>query len=558
MRQKVRTHPTLSDYAGRHKWLTYASLALSGVSAVFALVPFIYIFYIIRDVIEVAPDYGQVESVSFYGWMAVLFAALSILVYIGALMCSHIAAFRVAGNIKKRLLKHASALPPGVFDSIGSGRVRKIIDESSAATETYLAHNLPDLVGAVVTPLAMVALMFIFDWRLGLACIAPVIIAFFIMRAMTGRDMQEKMKQYNDALMDMNNEAVEYIRGVPVVKTFGQTVFSFARFKASIDRYHKWVVAYTKRLRQPMMFFTLCIDSVFAFIIAVALLIQGRGASDAQFISSLLFYIIFTPLLAVTINRIMFMSENGMIVKDAMNRVNSVLDMKPLSEPENPVMPAGNDVEIKHATFRYEGATDDAVKDISLYAKAGETVALVGESGSGKSTLAALTARFWDVDEGSVSVSGRDVRRVDTANLRDMESLVTQETHLFHDSIRNNLRIARLDATDDQIEEACRKASVHDFVMSLPAGYDTPVGELGDTLSGGERQRLGLARAFLHDAPFMLLDEPTSNLDSLNEAVILRSIAEERGERTVLLVSHRPSTMRIADSVVSVENGRVS
>ena len=558
MRQNVRTHPTLSDYAGRHKWLTYASLALSGVSAVFALVPFIYIFYIIRDVIEVAPDYGQAESVSFYGWMAVLFAALSILVYIGALMCSHIAAFRVAGNIKKRLLKHASALPLGVFDSIGSGRVRKIIDESSAATETYLAHNLPDLVGAVVTPLAMVALMFIFDWRLGLACIAPVIIAFFIMRAMTGRDMQEKMKQYNDALMDMNNEAVEYIRGVPVVKTFGQTVFSFARFKASIDRYHKWVVAYTKRLRQPMMFFTLCIDSVFAFIIAVALLIQGRGASDAQFISSLLFYIIFTPLLAVTINRIMFMSENGMIVKDAMNRVNSVLDMKPLSEPENPVMPAGNDVEIKHATFRYEGATDDAVKDISLYAKAGETIALVGESGSGKSTLAALTARFWDVDEGEIDIGGVNVKNIGTRNMSRLVSCVFQDSKLIKASIADNVRLGRPWADDAEVALALKAAQCEDIIAKLPEGTSTVIGREGVYLSGGEAQRIAIARAILKDSPVVVLDEATAFADPDNEYLVQKAIKKLTEGKTVIMIAHRLSTVTDADRIYVLSGGKVA
>ncbi len=558
MRHKVKTHPSLMDYAGGRKWLTFASLVLSGVSAVLALIPFIYIFYMIRDVLEVAPDYSQATRLSYYGWMAVLFAALSVLVYISGLMCSHISAFRVAGNIKKSLLRHASALPSGVFDSVGSGKVRKIIDESSAATETYLAHNLPDFVGAVVTPLAMVTLMFVFDWRLGLASIAPVIIAFFIMRAMTGKDMQEKMRQYNDALMDMNNEAVEYIRGVPVVKTFGQTVFSFARFKASIDRYHKWVVAYTKMLRQPMMFFTLFIDGVFAFLIAVALLIRGRGAADAQFISSLLFYIIFTPLLTLTINRIMFMSENGMIVQDAMGRVNEILDMQPLQEPQNPIMPQSNDVEVRHVTFRYQGAQEDAVHDVSLTARAGETIALVGESGSGKSTLAALSARFWDVDEGEIDIGGVNVKDIGSRNMAKLVSCVFQDSKLIKASIADNVRLGKPQASDEEVALALKAAQCEDIIRKLPEGAATVIGTQGVYLSGGEGQRIAIARAILKDSPVVVLDEATAYADPDNEYLVQKAIRELTRGKTVIMIAHRLSTVTGADRIYVLSGGRVA
>lgn len=558
MRHKDKTHPSLMDYAGGRKWLTFASLVLSGVSAVLALIPFIYIFYMIRDVLEVAPDYSQATRLSYYGWMAVLFAALSVLVYISGLMCSHISAFRVAGNIKKSLLRHASALPSGVFDSVGSGKVRKIIDESSAATETYLAHNLPDFVGAVVTPLAMVTLMFVFDWRLGLASIAPVIIAFFIMRAMTGKDMQEKMRQYNDALMDMNNEAVEYIRGVPVVKTFGQTVFSFARFKASIDRYHKWVVAYTKMLRQPMMFFTLFIDGVFAFLIAVALLIRGRGAADAQFISSLLFYIIFTPLLTLTINRIMFMSENGMIVQDAMGRVNEILDMQPLQEPQNPIMPQSNDVEVRRVTFRYQGAQEDAVHDVSLTARAGETIALVGESGSGKSTLAALSARFWDVDEGEIDIGGVNVKDIGSRNMAKLVSCVFQDSKLIKASIADNVRLGKPQASDEEVALALKAAQCEDIIRKLPEGTATVIGTQGVYLSGGEGQRIAIARAILKDSPVVVLDEATAFADPDNEYLVQKAIGRLTRGKTVIMIAHRLSTVTGADRIYVLSGGRVA
>ena len=409
---KSKAHKGLYDYAGRYKYLTFASLFLSGASAVLALMPFVYIWFMIRDVIDVAPNFAQAENLAYYGWMAVLFAVLAILVYVAGLMCSHIAAFRVAANIRKETFDHVVKLPVGAFDEIGSGKVRKIIDESSAATETYLAHNLPDLVGAIVTPLAMIAMMFVFDWRLGLASLFPVVCAFLIMTKMTGAGMEEKMKQYNDALMDMNNEAVEYVRGVPVVKTFGQTVFSFARFKASIDRYHKWVVAYTKQLRQPMMFFTLLIDSIFAFLIAVTLFIVGRGPADTAFIVDLVFYIIFTPILVVTLNKIMFMSENGMIVRDAMARINGVLDIKPLPESAYCESPEDNSVELKGVSFRYPNAEQNAVSGLNIKIGAGQTVALVGESGGGKTTVAGLVSRFWDVNEGEILIGGVNVKNI--------------------------------------------------------------------------------------------------------------------------------------------------
>lgn len=558
MRKKVKNHPSLMDYAGGRKWLTFASLIFSGVSAVFALVPFIYIFYMIRDVIAVAPDYSQATALGYYGWMAVLFAALSVIVYICGLLCSHIAAFRVAGNIKKYTLRHAATLPSGVFDSIGSGKVRKIIDESSGATETYLAHNLPDLVGAIVTPLAMVVLMFVFDWRLGLASIAPVFIAFFIMRAMTGKDMQDKMRQYNDALMDMNNEAVEYVRGIPVVKTFGQTVFSFARFKASIDRYHKWVVAYTKLLRQPMMFFTLLIDSIFAFLTAVALLIEGRGAADAQFISGLLFYIIFTPLLAVTINKIMFMSENGMIVKDAMDRINSVLDLSPLPEPASPVMPSSNGVEIKHVTFRYDSASDDAVKDVSVSARPGESIALVGASGSGKSTLAALIARFWDVREGEIDIGGVNVKDIGSDNMAKLVSYVFQDSRLIKASVADNVRLGKPEATDAEVAAALKAAQCEDIIEKLPQGTSTVIGKDGVYLSGGEGQRIAIARAILKNSPVVVLDEATAYADPDNEYLVQKAIRELTRGKTVIMIAHRLSTVTGADRIYVMDGGRVA
>ena len=555
---KSKAHKGLYDYAGRYKYLTFASLFLSGASAVLALMPFVYIWFMIRDVIDAAPNFAQAENLAYYGWMAVLFAVLAILVYVSGLMCSHIAAFRVAANIRKETLDHVVKLPVGAFDEIGSGKVRKIIDESSAATETHLAHNLPDLVGAIVTPLAMIAMMFVFDWRLGLASLFPVVCAFLIMTKMTGAGMEEKMKQYNDALMDMNNEAVEYVRGVPVVKTFGQTVFSFARFKASIDRYHKWVVAYTKQLRQPMMFFTLLIDSIFAFLIAVTLFIVGRGPADTAFIVDLVFYIIFTPILVVTLNKIMFMSENGMIVRDAMARINGVLDIKPLPESAHCEAPEDNSVELKGVSFRYPNAEQNAVSGLNIKIGAGQTVALVGESGGGKTTVAGLVSRFWDVNEGEILIGGVNVKNIAKKVLSEQISYVFQDSRLLKASVFDNVRLSRPNASVSEVEKALRAAQCDDIIAKLPDGIYTVIGKEGIYLSGGEQQRIAIARAILKDAPIVVLDEATAFADPENEYMVQKAFEQLTKGKTVLMIAHRLTTVVNADRIYVLQGGRVA
>lgn len=374
----------LMQYAGGHKYLTYASWVLSAVSALCALVPFIYIWRIIKEVLDVAPNFENAESLTHYGVMAVVFAILSVLIYIGGLMCSHLSAFRIAANMRRDCMAHIVKLPLGTAESIGSGKLRKIVTDSSAATETYLAHRLPDKAGAIATPVGLLAMLFIFDWRLGLLSLIPVILGFAIMTKMTGKRMEQKMKEYQDALADMSNEAVEYVRGVPVVKTFGQTVFSFKRFKNSIDRYEKWVIAYTKALRMPMMIYTTAINAVFAFLIAGGI-IFSRGGVTNELLLNLLFYVIITPVIATTLTKMMFMSEDSMIVNDAIQRVDSVLNAPVLSVSARPKNPCDNSVVLENVSYSYDG-TKDAIHNISLSIKSGQTVAFVGPSGGGKTT----------------------------------------------------------------------------------------------------------------------------------------------------------------------------
>ena len=378
----------LLEIAGSHKYLTYASWVLSAISALIALVPFYYIWKMIKEVLEVAPNFGQAQNLTGNGWMAVLFAVIAVLVYIAGLMCSHLGAFRIATNLRIQTMEHIVKLPLGFAESFGSGKLRKIVNESSAATETYLAHQLPDRANAIATPCGLLVLLFVFDWRLGLLSLVPVVLGFLIMVAMTGKQMQEKMKEYQNALDDMSNEAVEYVRGIPVVKTFGQTIFSFKKFKDSIDRYKVWVIAYTKQLRTPMMFYTAAINGVFATLIAGGLLLTQDGVTSG-FLLDLIFYIIITPVISVTLTRIMFQSENAMIVDDALQRIDSVLNLKPLEETKHPKHPQNASVELKSVHFSYDGEKE-VLKDISLTIPAGQTVAFVGPSGGGKTTLANL------------------------------------------------------------------------------------------------------------------------------------------------------------------------
>ena len=552
--KKKSTLLKLIHFAGNHKYYVYASCILAAMSAFIALVPFYDMWRILKEILEVRPNFNEAIHIKSYGWHAVVFALIAMFFYIAALMCSHKAAFRVQANMRTKMMEHIMKLPLGYVESQGSGKVRKIVMESSAATETFLAHNVPDKVVSKATPIGLLIMMVIFDWRLGLMSLIPAIIAFVLMiTAMMGPKMAEDMKQYQNALETMASEAVEYVRGVPVVKTFGQTIFSFKRFKEAIDEYEKWTLDYTKSMMKPMVCFTTFANGIFATLIIAAYLFAGNQITD-QFILNLFFYILITSILTTTLMKVAYAGESKMLVEDALNRMDSIMKVQPLPESKQTQVPSDASIDIENISFIYQDASTKAIDSLSMHIKAGEHVALVGPSGGGKTTVASLISRFWDVSAGSIFVDSRNVKEIPTRRLRDLESYVTQETHLFHDSIANNIAIAKPGATREEIMEAAKKASIHDFIMTLPKGYDTEVGELGDTLSGGEKQRIGIARAFLHDSPLLLLDEPTSNLDSLNEGIKLKSLRESAEEKTVVLVSHRKSTMNVADVVFEMKD----
>lgn len=546
----------LMGYAGNYRYFTYASWVLSAVSALVALVPFVYIWKILRDVLNAAPDYAQAVNIPRYGWMAVLFAVLSYLIYIAALMCSHLSAFRVATNLRLAVSEHLAVLPLGFAETFGSGKLRKIIHESTGAAETYLAHQLPDQYNAIATPVGLLVLLLAFDWRLGLLSLAPVVLAFLIMATMTGKQMAEKMRQYGNALESMSNEAVEYVRGIPVVKTFGQSVFSFKKFKATIDEYEKWVISYTKDLRLPMMFYTAAVNGVFAFLIAGGLLFTAHGVTP-EFLLNLLFYIIITPVISLTLTRMMYMSENKMVVADALARIDSVLEAAPMQVQAVPQYPKDSSVTLRDVHFSYDGKTE-VIKGVSLEIQPGQTVAFVGPSGGGKTTVSRLAARFWDYQKGSITVGGMEVSRIDPEKLMSLYSIVFQDVTLFDNTILENIRLGRKGATDEEVLAAAKLANCEEFAEKLPDKWNTNIGENGCALSGGERQRISIARAFLKDAPIILLDEATASLDVENETAIQEALSRLIMDKTVLIIAHRMRTVSSADKIVVLKDGAVA
>lgn len=543
-------------YAGKHRYFTYASWLLAVISALIALLPFVYIWKIIKEVLDVAPNFSSATGLVHNGIMAMIFAIVSFLVYISALMCSHLAAFRVATNMRVAVTEHIAKLPLGFADSFGSGKLRKIINDSTGATETYLAHQLPDKYAALATPVGLLVLLFVFDWRLGLLSLIPVVLAFLVMSSMMGKHMAEKMKQYNNALENMSNEAVEYVRGIPVVKTFGQSVFSFKKFKSTIDEYQKWVVAYTKDMRVPMMFYTAAINGVFAFLIAGALWFTADGVTNG-FLLNLIFYIVITPVISLTLTKMMYMSENNMIVKDALERIDGVLSVSPMSESETPEYPADSSVELNDVHFSYDGK-NEVIRGVSMNIGAGQTVALVGPSGGGKSTLAGLMARFFDVKSGSIKVGGADIREIPKEELMNAVSFVFQDSKLIKATIAENVKLGKPDATDEEVAAALHTAQCDDIIQKLPDGADTVIGTKGVFLSGGERQRIAIARAVLKNAPVIILDEATAFADPDNEAKVQKAFSELSKGKTVIMIAHRLSTVANADCIYVIKDGLIA
>ena len=556
--KKRKSFSVLMHYAGSNKYFSYAAIVLAVISAWIALIPFYDIWRIIKEVLEVRPNFSEATNISRYGWQAVGFALLGMVFYIAALMCSHKAAFRVQANMRIDMMKHIMKLPLGYVEQEGTGKIRKIVTDSSAATETFLAHNLPDKAVSFATPIGLLVMMMVFDWRLGLISLIPAVIAFVLMGTlMMGPKMAEDMKQYQNALETMSAEAVEYVRGIPVVKTFGQTVFTFKRFKAAIDEYEKWTLGYTKNMLLPMVAFTTAANGIFAALIIAAFKLTSHGVTD-EFVLNLFFYVLITSVLTVTLMKVAYAGESQMIVDDALNRMYEILETEPLSESKKNEKPQDSSITLDNVIFAYENSEVNAIDGINLSVKAGEHIALVGPSGGGKTTLASLIARFWDVKRGAVKIGGADVRNIPSDELMNYVSYVFQDSKLLKMSIMDNVRMGRPDATDEEVMQALRDAQCMDIIEKFPDGVNTMIGSKGIYVSGGECQRLSIARAFLKNAPVLILDEATAFADPDNERLVQQAFEKLSKDKTVIMIAHRLSTVTNADCIYVLSDGKIA
>lgn len=548
----------LLNYSGNYKYLTIIGMILSALSAISLLIPFIYIWDVVNALLAVAPNFSQAQNLDTYAFNAFAFAILGIILNFFGLMGTHLSAFKNEKNMKDAAISHLLKLPLGYFSNHTSGGLRKVIDYSTTKTETFLAHQLFDLTGAIVTPIAFLILLFSFDWLLGLICLIPIILCFVFMYPMFSSESQNLMVEYQTYLEKMNGEAVEYVRGIPVTKAFQQSVYSFKNFIDAIRNYGKFSADYALSTQLPMTAFTVSINGFFALLIPVGILLAG-SVVDKKFLADFIFYVIFTPICAVMMNKIMTVSQDWMLASHALEGIEAILDEKPLVETTNPQKPKNHSIEFEGVFFDYDTADSDEhiLNDVNMKINENDSVALVGPSGGGKTTIASLIPRFWDVNQGSIKVGDVDVRDISTKELMENISFVFQNTTLFKDSIYNNVAIGREGATRNDVLNALHLAQCDDIIDELPDGIDTVIGSQGTYLSGGQQQRIALARAILKDAPIIILDEATALADPENEYMIQKAISEITKDKTVIMIAHRLSTVKNVDKIYVIDNGRI-
>ncbi len=548
----------LLNYSGNYKYLTIVGMFLSALSAICLLVPFVYIWNVVNALLAVAPDFTKAQNLDVYAINAFTFAVLGIILNFFGLMGTHLSAFKNEKNMKDAAIKHLLKLPLGYFSNHTSGGLRKIIDYSTAKTEIFLAHQLFDLTGAIMTPIVFLILLFSFDWRLGLICLIPIILCFVFMYPMFSKESRNSMEKYEKYLEEMNGEAVEYVRGIPVTKAFQQSIYSFKNFINAIKNYGKFSAEYSMSTHIPMTAFTVSINGFFALLIPAGILLAG-SVVDVKFFANFMFYIIFTPICAVMMMKIMTVSQDWMLASCALDSIEAILNENPLVDPINPQKPKNHSIEFEGVYFDYENADGDEhiLNDVNLKINENETVALVGPSGGGKTTIASLIPRFWDVNQGSIKVGDVDVRDISTKELMKNISFVFQNTTLFKDSIYNNVAIGRKGASRDDVKKALSLTQCDDIIDELPDGINTVIGSEGTYLSGGQQQRIALARAVLKDAPIIILDEATALADPENEYLIQKAISEITKDKTVIMIAHRLSSVKNVDKIYVVGNGRI-
>lgn len=546
-----------TPYMGKKKILLPTALVLSGLSAVLNIVPFMLVWYITRDILS-DPHSINLTSISFYAWLAFGSAIGGIVVYFFALLSSHLAAFRVEIGMQKVGMEKILSMPLGFFDKHSSGKIRKIVNDGAGTTHSFLAHQLPDMAGSVVSPIILIVLIFTVDWRMGLASLVPIALGFITMRFMMNAEGKKFQKLYFDSLEEMSSESVEYIRGIPVIKTFGQSIFSFKRFYNSILKYKEMVHAYTLLWQKPMSFYSTVMQSAVFFLIPMAIFLIGRGENIPLVLADFVFYILVSPIFTMLLMKSMHFQQNTMIAQQAIDRLDSLLDYGSMSYMKNNKNIKNHSLEFKNVVFSYEGSHKPAIDKISFKLNQGETIALVGASGGGKTTIARLAARFWDVDEGEVLVGGINVKDVPKKELMNNISMVFQNTRLFKDSLRENIVFGKENVKEEEINKAVDFSQSREIVENLPEGLDTVIGSKGTYLSGGEQQRIAIARAIVKDAPIVLLDEATAFADPENEHLIQKALKELSRGKTTLMIAHRLTSVQNVDRILVIEKGKIA
>ena len=558
MNKKKSLLSELFEYGGNYKYLTILGMILSGISAVSAVIPVIFIWLCVSEIFKVWPNISLVQNIEQYGLLALIFSIVGMAIYFISLLFTHFAAFRIAKNIRCKVLNHLMNLPLGYFTQSGSGKLRRVVDECAGQTESFLAHQLPDLVGAITTPIITIVILFTFNWKLGLISIAPIVLSFLAMSKMLGPDHAVNVERYQTALGNMNNEAVEYVRGIPVVKTFGQSVFSFKKFHLAIQQYKDFSLNYSIKLRGPMGGYVVFLNSIAIFLAVGGVLLINQSTTPKVLLLDLIFYLFFTPICVTMMNKIMWTSENIIIAKDAISRINEVLEEKPLEEKKFPREPKNFDIEFENVSFSYPNKSNLALSNISLKINEGSTVAIVGPSGSGKSTAVALIARFFDVNKRRIKIGGVDIKSMSEETLMKNISFVFQNSNLFKTSILENIRESKPEATEEEVLKAIKVARCEDIIQKLPNGINTVIGTKGVYLSGGEGQRIALARAILKDAPIILLDEATAFADPENEYKIQLAFEELTKNKTVIIIAHRLSTVQNTSCIYVLADGEIA
>ena len=548
----------LFKYAGRYKYLTVLGATLSGVTAITGIFPIYYIWKLAEEAVNTYPNFNGNEMLSRYAWLAVFWACTTMAIYLVGLLLCHLSAFRIAKNLRVISLKHLMSLPLGFFNENGSGKMRQVIDECAGSTETLLAHNIPDLVSAMVSPIAIFGLMFAFDWRLGIVSIIPIVLSIIAMSSMMlSKDMRGKMGEKQEVLENMNNEAIEFVRGIPVVKAFGQTIYSFKRFNDAIMRYNDFAAEISIKAKKSSVGFEVLINSVSIFLTIAGIIFIGTETVLNEFLIMFLFGVFLMPLCTSVMYKVMFASNNTILSENSLNRIERLLSEEPLLESENPKEPNGFEIKFNNVSFTYPGNTKKALNNVNLVIPEGKTYGIVGPSGGGKSTLATMVPRFFDVQEGNIEIGGIDVKQISTKTLMKNISFVFQHTSLYKMSILDNVRESKPEATREEVLNALEAARCMPFINALPNGIDTIYGTKGTYLSGGEAQRIAIARAILKDAPIVILDEATSFTDPENEFEIKKAFEKLTEGKTVLMIAHRLTTIQNADNICFVEDGEV-